>query len=235
MAPRMPVALMPLLLAAAVVVAGCSGSRSNVPGTPVDDPAAVPTSTPLQNPTLYLIRGNSVVVAGSGSAAATASPTTPDKSYTIQSGDTCSAIAAKFGITLTELESANGSTSGAVCSSLKPGQTLYIPQPTATATATGTPAPSGFYTLGNGGAGTALTATGTPTPTPTPGGAGSGTPTATTRSGSSSRKTYTVQSGDTCFGIATRLGVSATALQNANGGANGACLNLQIGQILTVP
>jgi LysM repeat protein len=46
-------------------------------------------------------------------------------------------------------------------------------------------------------------------------------------------KTYTVKSGDTLWGIASKLGVSATALAELNGITNANLL--RIGQVLKIP
>jgi LysM repeat protein len=46
-------------------------------------------------------------------------------------------------------------------------------------------------------------------------------------------KTYTVKSGDTLWGIASKLGVSATALAELNGITNANLL--RVGQVLKVP
>ena len=46
-------------------------------------------------------------------------------------------------------------------------------------------------------------------------------------------KTYTVKSGDTLWGIAAKLGVSATALAQLNGITNANLI--KVGQVLKVP
>jgi LysM repeat protein len=49
-----------------------------------------------------------------------------------------------------------------------------------------------------------------------------------------SGKTYTVASGDTCGSIAAQYGVTTAALISANG-IDSQCLNLKVGQVLTIP
>jgi LysM repeat protein len=74
---------------------------------------------------------------------------------------------------------------------------------------------------------------GTPNPGQTP---GAGTPSAT-QSGTpgTSGKTYTVQSGDTCGGIATANNITLQQLLDANKMTEGDCNSLQIGQVLKLP
>lgn len=48
-------------------------------------------------------------------------------------------------------------------------------------------------------------------------------------------RTYIVQPGDTCVGIAEKLGVTVEALRNANPGIDAGCTNLQPNQELVVP
>lgn len=60
--------------------------------------------------------------------------------------------------------------------------------------------------------------TGTATTTATPNGAGAGT--------------YTVQSGDTCSGIAQQQGITVDQLRQLNPSINEGCTNLNIGQVL---
>lgn len=61
--------------------------------------------------------------------------------------------------------------------------------------------------------------------------------TATTTTGSGGGSTYTVQDGDTCYGIAVANGISLDALEAANGGSgpDGKCQNLNIDDVLTIP
>lgn len=70
---------------------------------------------------------------------------------------------------------------------------------------------------------------GTPNPSQTP---GTGTPSATP---GTSGKTYTVQSGDTCGGIASANNITLQQLLDANKMTQGDCNSLQIGQVLKLP
>ncbi|KAJ6577984.1 hypothetical protein B0H19DRAFT_886426, partial [Mycena capillaripes] len=105
--------------------------------------------------------------------------------YTVQSGDTCSAIAGSHGLTVAQLLSYNPSINSG-CTNLQIAQVLC---------------------LGPGG-----------------GGGGGGTCT----------QTYTVQSGDTCYAIAERLGITVDQLHALNPSINSGCTNLSIGQVLCV-
>ncbi|KAJ3113884.1 hypothetical protein HK100_001861 [Physocladia obscura] len=102
--------------------------------------------------------------------------------YTVQSGDSCCAIASNYGEDCSTLEADNPN---ANCgSNLQVGTVLCI------------------------------------------GGSGSG--------GSSCSSSYTIQSGDSCCGVASNYGISCSELENANPNAN--CgNNLQVGTVLCIP
>ena len=87
------------------------------------------------------------------------------------------------------------------------GQTLVIPR--------------GTTTGGSTGGSTGTTSTPTPTPTPSP--------------STSSGDTYTVQAGDTAFGIALEFDTTVEALAAANGMTEDEITNLQIGQVINLP
>lgn len=191
----------------AVALVGCNGgSGVQNPNDRTTDPARVPSSTPVQNPTLYKISGDKVSTTGGPPIAVTPSGGTSGGgagSYVVKSGDTCGSIAAKYNLTLDELLKANRSIDSD-CTNLRIDDTLRIPA-----------------------------AVGTTTPTPRPGGtaaAGTRTPTP----GSGSGRTYTVRSGDTCGAIAGNQGVEVGALIALNG-LDANCSNLQIGQVLKIP
>jgi LysM repeat protein len=61
------------------------------------------------------------------------------------------------------------------------------------------------------------------------------TPGATPTPAPGSPDTYTVQPGDTAFGIALQFDVTLQALEQANGVGPGGLDNLQIGQVLQIP
>lgn len=195
-------------LAVVSVAAGCGGSTKAPAEKQANDPASVPSSTPLANAPIYYIVGDTISMKGGATATIGATNATPNASssqtYTVASGDTCYGIAAQFGITIDQLYRANGGENG-TCASLSVGNVMHIPGQTATAT-----------------------------PSPGSGGASNGTtPKATaTSAGSSSGQTYTVQAGDTCYGIATTLGVDPEKFVAAN---TAACNNLHQGDTLHVP
>jgi LysM repeat protein len=150
--------LFALLIAAGVVLAACGGGGGD-DATPeagqrrTTDPALVPTSTPMQDPVLFTIQNNTITTEGGTSATVaggTPSATSP-QAYTVESGDTCSAIAAKLGVALEDLLKANRNIDS-TCSNIHPGDQLIVPGGTANgtngsnsgaaaATATGTPSP----------------------------------------------------------------------------------------------
>lgn len=127
------------LLAATLLVAACGGDDDPKAGkgTRITDPALVPTSSPISPQIVYKISGDVVVPTGGtpskvGNGTATASA---GSNYTVQPGDTCGAIATKYGIT-TDLLLKTNRTINADCTNLKGGDILKIP---AVGTASGTP------------------------------------------------------------------------------------------------
>lgn len=143
---RLPFVILALGLFLGVLAASCGGGGDNTAGKGerVTDPARVYTSTPIQNPVLYQIRQDGQVQTSGGAAAGTVTTGTQTpgangktQTYTVASGDTCSAIAAKFGISFDELKKANRSIDDG-CTNLHAGDSLKIPAaPTAVATNTG--------------------------------------------------------------------------------------------------
>lgn len=122
-----PAALLGLSLAAVALLAACGGGgEAEQPGERITDPARVPSSTPIQNPTLFKIEGNEVTLSGGASGAITPVAITPAASseYIIKSGDFCSTIAVEFKITLDALQNANRTMD---CNNLRIGDKLKIP------------------------------------------------------------------------------------------------------------
>lgn len=187
-----------IALMVAIAAACGGGGDPEKPGERITDPARVPSSTPIQNPTLYRIQGNEVVISGgaTGQITPVAVSTPASTDYIIKSGDFCSTIAANNKITLEELQKANRNID---CAALKIGDKMKIPS-----AAVATP--------------TRGTLTGNPTAKP---GTGS--------------KSYTVQSGDTCAGIAQSQGATVAAFLAANPTINSDCSNLKVGATVTIP
>jgi N-acetylmuramoyl-L-alanine amidase len=111
--------------------------------------------------------------------------------YTIVKGDTVSRIAARFGVSVPSVLSANGLSWSSI---IYPGQTLAIPA---------TPRPAAPQIE--------LVSAVTPAPGQT------APPAAPAPPASSPTTTYTVKSGDTISAIASRFGVSTQAVLDANG------------------
>ncbi len=210
---RRSAALLAGLVGAGLIAAACGGGGQpeSASGERITDPARVPTATPMQNPVLYRIQGNQVILEGGSEASITpvggAATPAPRKTYTVKSGDTCSAIAAAEGISLDALIKANPT----ACGNLRVGDALIIPVPTPTPV-TGT----------TGG----LTSNPTVRPTPT-------VPRSSGGSSGTSGKVYVVKPGDTCADIAASYGVTVQQLIALNGLAAD-CL-LQVGQEVRIP
>ncbi len=206
-----PVLLLAGGLFAAVAATACGGGGSPEEegnGERITDPARVPSSTPVQNPTLYKIQGNQVTLVGGETSPLTPvagnTPAANSKSYTVKSGDTCSQIAADHGVSLDALVKANP----AICDTLAVGDVLRIPAAPAAPTQT-----SGGLT-----ANPTVRATATAT---------------SSNGGGSGGKTYTVKSGDTCADIAASYGVSIADIIALNG-LSSDC-PLQVGQVVKIP
>lgn len=121
----------------------------------------------------------------------------PPVEYTVREGDTCGAIALRYGISVQALATANQLDPNFCL--IRVGQTLRVPVPTPT------PGPTATFPPGY-----------TPPPSPTP----------------PSVIVHTVQSGDTCGGIAQRYGVPVTLLREQNN-LDEACV-IRVGQVLTL-
>lgn len=136
-----------------------------------------------------LIFPGQVLKLAAGAAPVATRSTQEGGRYTIVAGDTISRIAARFGVPVETLLSANGLGWSSI---IYPGQTIAIPA---------TPAPSAPAPAA--GPAVELVSATTPTaPPPAP-----ATPTST----------YTIRSGDTISSIAARFGVSTQAVLSANG------------------
>ena len=185
----------------ALLAAACGGGNSTEkPGERITDPARVPSSTPIQNPMLYKIQGNEVIISGGATSQITpvGTPVSSSTEYVIKAGDFCSSIATNFKISVEELQKANRQID---CNNLRIGDKLKIPSAAA-------PTPTRGSLTGNA--------------TVKPGSGGGG-------------KTYTVQPGDTCGGIASANGITVDAFLAANKNIDPACSNLSAGATVTIP
>lgn len=174
------------------------------------------------------IYAGQVLTIPSSSPNSTAQPTSAPSgqatTYVVQSGDSLSALAQRFGVTREALAAANKISPSSL---LYVGQTLTIPagaqiQPTATPRpATATPRPAA--PTSTVAAATAQPASGTTTAAPV-------TSAATAEAGVPVK--YTVQRGDSLSSIALKFNTTVEALQAGNNldDAN----SLEVGQVLTI-
>jgi LysM repeat protein len=165
-----------------------------------------------------------------GYVAPTPAPSTGN-TYTVQSGDSLWSIANKFGVTVTELRSLNNLTSDI----LSIGQVLLIPiQPSETPTGTTYTVQSGdnLYSIASRFNTTvdAIKRANNLTTSTLSIGQILTIPSGTTTTPSTT--TYTVQSGDNLYSIASAFGTTVDAIKSAN---NLTSNLLSIGQVLTIP
>ncbi len=193
-------------------VVGQAVATPNVPGGAVTAPATLLPTTPGVPPqgSSTLATNTPVVVTTGAPTAAALPPGAGATTYTVQLGDTLYAIAAKYGVTIQQIQAANP---GLNPNQLIPGTVLIIPAPSATAVVT--PAAS-----------EAATATSTPL------GYATAVPSTGTTAGACPSR-YTVQRGDWWYAIARKCGVTVEALQAANPGVNPKVV--YPGQVLNIP
>jgi LysM repeat protein len=195
------------------------------------------------------IRAGQHLTIPSGSSAA-AAPAAAARTHTVASGETVSAIAARYGTTVAAISAANGLDARAF---IRVGQTLQISGAAAPAASTATPAAAttGTHTVASGETvsaiaarygttvaaivsangldsrafirvGQTLTVSGT-----------SAAPTASTAPARSAGGAHTVASGETVSAIAQRHGTTVAAIVAANGLDSRAFI--RVGQQLTIP
>jgi N-acetylmuramoyl-L-alanine amidase len=121
-----------LVLGVAMVAAACGGNGDDgaATGAPrLTDPATVPVADRVSGDMTYVIRDNGVSAPSGVTAPVTENGGGQQRSgqtYTVQSGDSCSAIAANLGVALDALMSANPQID-AECRNLQVGQELRVP------------------------------------------------------------------------------------------------------------
>lgn len=239
---------------------GAIASRYNVSVSTIKKANRLRGSTIMagQELTIPYIAGSGTVYADSASSGSSASSSSSRGAtkYTVRPGDTLSGIAARHGVSMSSIQSANNMRGTVV----KRGQKLTIPgsssssqavasAPVERASSTGS---SGTYRVQAGDTlgkiaqmhgvsmasiqsannlrgtivqrGQVLTIPGA--------GSGSSSVAATSTRGSSSSSRYTVKSGDTLSGIASRNGVSVASLRSAN---NISGNTIRSGQTLVIP
>jgi LysM repeat protein len=222
-------ALVGCLLLSACGSGGSSGNNSG-PLRALHNPASAATATPPERLATPLA---AVSVSQSGGSTLGAQPNT----VVVKAGDTLGGIAAANGVSLQDLERANGLNDNSV---LHIGDTLTIPRPGASPTPSagaGGPALATPGPLGTASAATTIPPTGgAPSgggAVGTPGAAGSVVPAGSAAAGATQQ--YTVASGDTACKIAVAHNVSVAELAAANGMTTTQIARLQIGQLLKIP
>ncbi|GAB4326461.1 MAG: hypothetical protein Kow0010_09540 [Dehalococcoidia bacterium] len=138
------VALAFVMLAASACFGGDGDSGPGGSGRrALTNPASVPTATPGAGEVVFVIGpGGISAPTGDSTAGPATTPTASGTTYTVQSGDTCADIAARFGITFAELRTANPIIDEG-CRNLRPDQVLRIPPAAPGGSAPATPEPGG--------------------------------------------------------------------------------------------
>jgi LysM repeat protein len=190
------------LLSLALLATACGGGKTS--SFSRVDPGKIPMATlPANLPEPLIIEGMPT----------RAVPPSGD-TYTVESGDSLSAIAEKLGTTVDELMALNDLTSN----DLAVGQVLRIPGGESRASASPTPQEE--------------RATPTARATERPGGTETPASRATPREGQTE---YVVQSGDNANDIALRFGVTVEELAAANDTTVDNLRSLEVGQVLIIP
>lgn len=197
------------------VAAACFGGGDGDSDKDAPDSSRIPTATlPAPLPEVRVL-GESAVSTGGR------------RTYTIRSGDTLSAIADRFGVTLEDLLAAND---GIDPTGLVAGDVINLPE-TATSDA---PAPTERAVVPTTESEEeAVAEVPIDTPVPVAPTEGPPPPPVETPTAQSLGTTYTIQAGDSFASIASRFGVSIEALQAANGSVDPNAL--QPGQVLVIP
>jgi len=198
-----------------------------------------------------IVPGQILVIAGPGAASAstvTASASSGQGTYTVQPGDTLSAIAGQVGVSLDALAAANSLSAPYLITA---GESLTIPTASSVASApAGTvysvqagdtlSAVAGNYgvsvdalAVANNLSAPFLLTVGQRLVIPAAAGAAAASATTTTVIPSTTAATYVVQPGDTLAGIASRLGFSLDSLVSVNSLTDPSLL--QAGQALALP
>jgi LysM repeat protein len=132
---RLPILAAFVSLLSLPAVAGAAGSHLVTPGETLSGIAAANGLSPAQlaganglAPDAFVIAGRSLTIPSRGAASATSSPTSttpaPIGGYRVRLGDSLSAIAAKHGVSPTQLAAANGLS---VAGTLIAGTSLRLP------------------------------------------------------------------------------------------------------------
>ena len=122
---------------------GLAWSSIIYPGQTIAIPAAAPAAAPASEPRIELVSDVTAAAPAPSAPSSAPAPSTPTSSYTVQSGDTISSIASRFGVGTQAVLEANGLSSSSI---IYPGGVLVIP------------AAGGASSGGGGGAVTTLTA-----------------------------------------------------------------------------
>jgi LysM repeat protein len=204
---KIPGPWLPLVCALSLAVTAACGGGGDDSSEPPDLDAIPSATLPAELPTVVPLGSGPIVTTGGANR------------YTIQSGDTFSDIAARFGITTDELIAANP---GVDPTGLNAGDVINLPE----AAAGNTPAPAPTDEPEEPTE-PAAEATEPPAPTDTP------VPPAGSPTQQSLGTTYIVVAGDFPQAIADKLGVTLDALVAANPGILDR--NLQVGEVLIIP
>ena len=266
-----PMTAIAVLVASTALLIACGGGDDSeadaATSTPTAQPTSksgelIPTATPFASRPTPTIVSTESGGGGGGTAAtpaATAAPQSSSSTHVVAEGDTLSAIAEQYGVTIEAIMEANSIEDAAL---IFVGQELTIPATSSGSDGSGsTPESAGrthvvvegdtlsgiadqygvtieAISEANGLTdsviflGQELSIPDAPEATPTP--EATATPEATSTDGGSGT-TYTVADGDTATDIATAFGVTLQALADANDTTIEGLNNLQVGQVLNIP